>query len=63
MITATPGPDLLHHMTSARRAHDRALGEFFHTLWTSLLEELTPAPVLHLRQPHFRHPHPLHPAG
>ncbi|KAB2963367.1 hypothetical protein [Zoogloea sp.] len=54
--------ELLHLMTSARREHDRAIGDFVHQIWQAFIEELTPTPVLELaRRPlQARSPHPGH---
>ncbi len=42
---STCNPDLLHLMTSARREHDRALGDFIHRIWQALTDVLTPPPA------------------
>lgn len=41
----TCNSDLLHLMTSARREHDRAIGDFIHQIWQALAEALTPHPA------------------
>ncbi|MBN9696054.1 MAG: hypothetical protein J0L85_09665 [Zoogloea sp.] len=56
----TRNPDLLDLMTSARREHDRAVGEFIHQIWQALAEALIPTTAAVTAHRAFQ-AHPLHP--